>query len=97
MTHRTLEWLSAQKRENDFVELSADSGATYDEVEVIDMSSLEPLIAKPHSPGNVVPVVEIEGTSVGQVCVGSSVNSSYEDLARVAGVLRGRRCIPTSI
>ena len=91
---RTLEWLSAQKRENDFVELSADSGAAYDEVEVIDMSSLEPLIATPHSPGNVVPVAEIEGTSVGQVCVGSSVNSSYEDLARVAGVLRGTRVHP---
>lgn len=92
--HRTLEWLLAQKREADFVEVTADSGATYDEVEEIDMSSLEPLIAKPHSPGNVVPVAEIEGTSVGQVCVGSSVNSSYEDLARVAGVLRGRQVHP---
>jgi aconitate hydratase len=86
---RTREWLSAQKRGDDFASMTADAGATYDEVEVIDLSSLEPLIAKPHSPGNVVPVAELEGTAVGQVCVGSSVNSSYEDLALVAAVLRG--------
>ena len=87
--YRTREWLTAQKRGDDFVSMSADAGAAYDEVEVIDLSSLEPLIAKPHSPGNVAPVAELEGTAVGQVCVGSSVNSSYEDLARVAAVLRG--------
>lgn len=86
---RTREWLTAQKRGDDFVSMSADAGATYDEVEVLDLSSLEPLIARPHSPGNVVPVAELEGTAVGQVCVGSSVNSSYEDLALVAAVLRG--------
>jgi aconitate hydratase len=91
---RTREWLVAQKRGGDFVEMSGHDGATYDEVEIIDLPSLEPLIAKPHSPGNVVPVAELEGTSVGQVCVGSSVNSSYEDLARVAGVLRGTRVHP---
>jgi aconitate hydratase len=91
---RTREWLVAQKRGGEFVELSGLDGATYDEVEIIDLPSLEPLIAKPHSPGNVVPVAELEGTSVGQVCVGSSVNSSYEDLARVAGVLRGTRVHP---
>ncbi|MGH2697833.1 MAG: aconitate hydratase [Actinomycetota bacterium] len=85
---RTCEWLSAQQREGDFIALSA-SEASYDEVEVIDLSLLEPLVAKPHSPGNVVPVAEVEGTAVGQVCLGSSVNSSYEDLARVAGVLQG--------
>jgi aconitate hydratase len=92
--HRTREWLSAQMREDDFVELSALAGATYDELEIIDLPSLEPLIAKPHSPGNVVPVAELEGTPVAQVCVGSSVNSSYEDLARVAGVLRGTSVHP---
>ena len=85
---RTREWLSVQRREDDFVELSAPDGAAYDEAEVIDLSSLEPLIAKPHSPGNVVRVAELEGTPAGQVCVGSSVNSSYEDIARVAAVLR---------
>jgi aconitate hydratase len=86
---RTREWLAAQQREHDFVAMSAEADATYDAVEVIDLASLEPLIAKPHSPGNVVPMSEVEGTSLGQVCVGSSVNSSYEDLARVAAVLRG--------
>jgi aconitate hydratase len=86
---RTREWLVAQQREEDFTALSADAGATYDAVELVDLASLEPLIAKPHSPGNVVPVTEVEGTSLGQVCVGSSVNSSYEDLARVAAVLQG--------
>jgi aconitate hydratase len=91
---RTREWLSVQKRVEDFVELSAPDGATYDEADLIDLSSLEPLIAKPHSPGNVVRVAELEGTPVGQVCVGSSVNSSYEDLARVAAVLREERVHP---
>jgi aconitate hydratase len=86
---RTREWLTVQGREDDFEALSADPGASYDEVEVVDLSRLEPLIAKPHSPGNIVPVREVEGTPVAQVCVGSSVNSSYEDLARVAAILRG--------
>jgi aconitate hydratase len=81
-------WLAAQDREEDFEPLVADPGATYDETEVIDLSALEPLIARPHSPGNVVPVCELAGTRAGQVCVGSSVNSSYEDLALVAAVLR---------
>ena len=92
---RTREWLTVQGCEDDFVELSADPGASYDEVEVVDLSLLEPLIAKPSSPGNVVPVREVEGTPVAQVCVGSSVNSSYEDLARVAAILRGKVVHPT--
>ncbi|MGH2746784.1 MAG: aconitate hydratase [Actinomycetota bacterium] len=85
---RTREWLASQGREDDFAPLSADPGAVYDEVEVIDLWQLEPLIAKPRSPGNVVPVRDVEGARVAQVCVGSSVNSSYEDLARVAAILR---------
>ena len=87
---RTREWLAAQDRERDFVAAAAEADAGYDESEVIDLSQLEPLIAKPPSPGHVVPVAEVEGTPVAQVCVGSSVNSSYEDLARVAAALRGR-------
>lgn len=87
---RTREWLEQQRRPGDFVELAADPGATYDEREVIDLATLEPLIAKPSSPGNVVPVREVAGTKVQQVCVGSSVNSGYEDLAIVAEVLRGK-------
>ena len=85
---RTREWLEAQRREDDYVPLAADSGASYDETEVIELAELEPLIAKPTSPGNVVPVREVAGTGTVQVCVGSSVNSSYEDLATAAAVLR---------
>jgi aconitate hydratase len=86
---RTREWLAAQRREGDYVELAADPGATYDEVEVVELPQLEPMIAKPSSPGNVVPVRAVAGTRTVQVCVGSSVNSSYADLATVADVLRG--------
>jgi predicted aconitate hydratase len=85
---RTREWLAAQRRQGDYSPLAADPGATYDEDEVIDLSELEPLIAKPTSPGNVGPVREVAGTQTVQVCVGSSVNSSYEDLATAAAVLR---------
>ena len=87
---RTHEWLAAQGREQAFVELAADPGGRYDEEEAIDLGELEPLIALPSSPGNVVPVREVAGTATRQVCVGSSVNSSYEDVALVAAVLRGR-------
>ncbi len=86
---RTLAWLGAQGREDEFVELSADRGAAYEETETIELGELEPLIALPSSPGNVVPVREVAGTPTRQVCVGSSVNSSYEDLALVASALRG--------
>ena len=85
---QTRKWLEAQRREDDYVPLAADSGASYDETEVIELAELEPLIAKPTSPGNVVPVREVAGTVTVQVCVGSSVNSSYEDLATAAAVLR---------
>src|SRR5215203_5148755 len=85
---RTREWLEAQRREDDYVALAADPDASYDEVEVIALAELEPLIAKPTSAGNVVPVREVAGTETVQVCVGSSVNSSYEDLATAAAVLR---------
>jgi aconitate hydratase len=85
---RTREWLAAQRRQGGYSPLAADPGASYDEDEVIDLSELEPLIAKPTSPGNVVPVREVAGTQTVQVCVGSSVNSSYEDLATAAAVLR---------
>ena len=84
---RVREWLAGQGRDADFAALAADPGAEYDETEVIDLAALEPLIALPQSPGNVVPVAEVGGTPVAQVCVGSSVNSSYEDLSVVAAVL----------
>ena len=90
----TRRWLAAQGREEDFRPLAADPGATYDEVERVDLSRIEPLVAVPPSPGDVVPVAELAGTEVVQVCVGSSVNSSYEDLATVAAALRGRHVHP---
>jgi aconitate hydratase len=90
----TRRWLAAQGREEDYRPLAADPGATYDEVERVDLSRLEPLVAVPPSPGDVVPVTELAGTELVQVCVGSSVNSSYEDLATVAAALRGRQVHP---
>jgi aconitate hydratase len=84
----TRRWLATQDREAEFIPLTADPDASYDEVERIDLAALEPLVALPSSPGNVVPVAEAAGTAVVQVCVGSSVNSSYEDLATVAATLR---------
>jgi aconitate hydratase len=91
---RTREWLEMQRRPDDFMELAADEGASYDEREHIALDELEPLIAKPHSPGNVVPVREVAGTKAAQVCIGSSVNSGFEDLAVAAAVLRGQTVYP---
>jgi predicted aconitate hydratase len=91
---QTRSWLRAQGREDAFVELTADDGAVYDELETIDLDELEPLIALPSSPGNVVPVAEVAGTPARQVCVGSSVNSSYEDVAVIAEVLRDQTLPP---
>src|SRR5919109_5063493 len=86
--HRTREWLEEQQRGDDFRELLPDPGATYQEEMVIDLAALEPLIANPRNPDNVVPVREVAGTKVAQVCVGSSVNSSYEDLAIPAYIVK---------
>jgi aconitate hydratase len=94
---RTRQWLQTQQRAGDWVELRADAGATYDEHELIELDKLEPLIAKPSSPGSVVPVREVAGTPVAQVCIGSSVNSGYADLAIVAAVLRGKTIHPNLI
>jgi len=90
----TLAYLKSQGREDAWVELFADEGATYDEEDEIDLSSLEPLIACPSSPGNVVPVREVAGLNVHQVIIGSSVNSSFRDLMVVAKILEGRRRNP---
>jgi len=91
---RTREWLEYQQRGDQWVSLSADKDADYDEEEIIDLATIVPLIAKPHSPGNVVAVSEVAGTPVSQVCVGSSVNSGYENLAIVAAVLAGQTIHP---
>ncbi len=91
---RTQEYLSAQGREGCWIRLAADEGAEYDECAEIDLSRLEPLIARPSSPGNVVTVREAAGPKVGQVIVGSSVNSSFRDLMVAAKILQGRRVHP---
>ena len=85
---RTRAFLKAQQREQDFRELLPDQSARYDDEMVIDLAALEPMIAKPRNPDNVVPVREVAGTKVAQVCVGSSVNSSYEDLAIPAYIVK---------
>jgi aconitate hydratase len=85
---RTREWMRSQKREEQFRELLPEEGARYDDEMVIDLAALEPLIAKPRNPDNVVPVREIAGTKVAQVCVGSSVNSGYDDLAIPASIVK---------
>jgi aconitate hydratase len=81
-------FLEYQERAGDFRELLPDPDCTYDEEMVIDLAALEPLIALPSNPDKVVPVREVAGTKVAQVCVGSSVNSSYEDLAIPAMIVR---------
>ncbi|OGP99554.1 MAG: aconitate hydratase [Deltaproteobacteria bacterium RBG_19FT_COMBO_52_11] len=87
-------YLEAQGRGGAWVELAADEGAQYDEYAEIDLSTLEPLIAYPSSPGNVVPVRKVAGIKVDQVIVGSSVNSSFRDLMAVAKIMEGRHCHP---
>src|SRR4051812_43986192 len=87
---QTRQWLRLQRREEDFVELRPDDGAEYDERIEIDLDDLGPLVAKPHNPDNVVPVEEVAGTEVEQVCIGSSVNSAYIDLALPGAVLADR-------
>ena len=87
----TRDFLRRQDREEDWVELLPDWDAHYDEIEVIDLGQLEPLVAKPHQPHNVVPARELEGTPIAQVNVGSCTNSSYHDLMVVSSILRGRK------
>ncbi|MFN3395394.1 MAG: aconitate hydratase, partial [Thermodesulfovibrionales bacterium] len=86
----TLRYLRSQGREGDWLELKADDDARYSETIVLDLSNIEPMIAQPHSPDNVVPIREIAGKMVNQVCIGSCTNSSYQMLRSVATILRGR-------
>lgn len=90
----TLEFLKAQGREDQWTPLAADADAEYDEVVTIDLDQLEPLIAKPHSPDNVVAVKEVAGTKLDQVGIGSCTNSSYLDLVKVAKILEGKQVHP---
>lgn len=90
----TLEFMHFVEREAQWVRLEADEDVVYDEVIEINMSKLVPLIAKPHSPGNVVPVREVAGIKVDQVCIGSCTNSSLKDLMTAAYMLKGKRAKP---
>ena len=90
----TRSFLAAQGRESAWVELKADDDAKYDEIIDLDLSSLEPLIAQPHSPDNVVKVKEIEGKPVDQVAIGSCTNSSLKDMLTLAAMLDGKTVAP---
>ena len=90
----TRAFLAAQDREKDFVPLSPDVDAKYDAEYTIDLSSLVPLAACPHSPGNVKPVSELEGMKIDQVCIGSCTNSSMLDMLTVAAILKGKTVHP---
>ncbi len=87
----TLHWLRAQKREEQWVKLVHDEDAVYDQVIEINLSELEPLVAQPFQPDNVVPVREIEGLPVDQVMFGSCTNSSLRDLMAIGHILDGRK------
>ena len=86
----TYKFLKAQGREEAYTPLCADEGAQYDEVVEVDLSSLVPLAACPHSPDNVVPVSELSHIKVDQVCIGSCTNSSFTDISLAAAVLKGK-------
>ncbi len=88
---QTRKFLSAQKREQDYQPLTADTDAEYDRIIEINLAELEPMSACPSSPDNVKAVREIAGDKIGQVVIGSCTNSSFADLMMVAEVLKGRR------
>lgn len=92
---QTYEFLKRQKRENEFVEILADEGAHYDEKYIIDLNELEPMIALPHSPDNVVTVASVLNQPIQQVAIGSCTNSSYIDLCNVANMIKGKIIAPS--
>ena len=87
----TRDFLRAQKREELFVPLASDEDAVYDRIIDIDLSSLKPLIACPHSPDNVKEVSSLSSVAVNQVCIGSCTNSSLLDMLKVAAMLKGKK------
>lgn len=90
----TRRFLKAQGRQEDFVPLSSDADAVYDQTITIDLSAVKPMIACPHSPDRVVPVETLAGTKVDQVCIGSCTNSSLQDLLKTAAILKGKTVAP---
>lgn len=87
---KTFEFLKAQGRVEDYIELQADEEAIYDEEMVIDLNKLEPLVACPHSPDSIRPISELKDIKVNQVAIGSCTNSSYMDLMKAAEILEGK-------
>ncbi len=90
----TQAYLASQGRADDFIALSADEDAEYDEVLEVNLSELEPLAAMPHSPDNVDSIKHIGAIKVDQVAIGSCTNSSYTDLMKVAAILKGKKVHP---
>ena len=90
----TRSFMRAQQREADFLPLTADDNADYDEVIELNLSDLAPLVAQPHMPDRVVPVSDLAGLKVDQVCVGSCTNSSYRDVHMVAEILKRNHVAP---
>ncbi len=90
----TRTFLKAQGREADFTPLASDPDAQYDRIIHIDLSTLKPLIACPHSPDNVATVESLKGVKVDQVCIGSCTNSSLVDMRKVAAMLKGKTIAP---
>ena len=90
----TKDFLAKQNREADWVELIADEDAQYDQIIEIDLDTLEPMIAMPHSPDNVLPISEVLGLKVDQVAIGSCTNSSLRDMMSVANILKGKTVDP---
>lgn len=88
------DYLDSVGRADEFTRIEADEGAGYERTEHIDLTALEPLIARPSSPGNVVPVASVAGEEVSQVVVGSSANPGLRDVAVVAEILEGRQTAP---
>jgi aconitate hydratase len=86
----TKQFLAAQGRAKDYVEIVPDKGAKYDDTFTVDLSKVEPLMAAPHSPGNIVTVKSMKGTKVNQIMIGSCTNSSYRDIRTVALYLKGK-------
>ena len=91
----TKQFLIAEGRGEDYVELSSDADAEYDRIIDIDLNELKPLIACPHSPDNIVTVESLKGTKVDQVCIGSCTNSSLFDMLKVAALLKGKTIDPS--
>ncbi|MFD4610401.1 hypothetical protein ACFWOT_20380 [Streptomyces sp. NPDC058440] len=90
------DFLGGEDRESDFRELTAEPDAVYDLTDEIDLSALEPLIARPTSPSDVVPVRKVAGEPIGQAVIGSSANPGLRDFAIAAAIISGRQTHPPS-